>query len=140
MGRTALLVAAAILVVGGALVLMLRPTAHYPIARIALPDDIALSFLQAPVKSDADCQTANQRVTATMLASCHECSLAESRCAGEAPAALGATTAGTQDMIMAKGLRILVTAPPAAAHALCQTLAGGIARNDASARCVPAAN
>lgn len=140
MGRTALLVAVAIIVVGAALVMTLRPTPQYPVARIAAPDGITLSFLQERVKSAEDCQAANQRVTTAMLATCHECSLAEARCVGEAPAELSTATAGSQDMVSAKGLRILINAPPSAAHALCQSLATGIAANDATARCMPAAN
>jgi len=140
MGRTALVVAAAIVVLGAGLVMTLKPSPHYPIARVTAPGGVALSFLQEQVKSEEDCHAANQRVTQAMLANCHECALAESRCVGEAPAALSATAPGTQDMISAKGLRILIDAPPAAAHALCQTLATGIAANDATARCVPAAN
>ena len=140
MGRTALLVAAAIIVAGVALVMILRPTPHYPVARIAAPDGITLSFLQEQMKSTEDCQAANQRVTATMLANCHDCRLTEARCVGEAPAGLSSMTAGAHDMVVSKGLRILIDAPPAAARVLCQTLATGITANDPTARCVPAAN
>lgn len=140
MGRTALLTAAAIIIVGVALVMTLRPTAYFPIARVAAPEGVMLSFLQDQVKTEADCQAANQRVTATMLANCKECSLAETRCAGEAAKELGQTHPGNQDMIAAKGLRILITAPPAAAHALCHSLATGIAANDATAQCIQAAD
>jgi hypothetical protein len=140
MGRTAILVAAAIVVVGVVLVMLLKPTPSYPVARITAPDGIALSFLQGQVKNEEDCQAANQRATQAMLASCHECSLAESRCVAEAPKALGTTGAGAQDMVTATNLRILIEAPPAAAHALCQMVAAGITASDATARCVPAAN
>jgi hypothetical protein len=140
MGRTALLTAAAIIIAGAILVMILRPTAYYPVARVSAPEGVALSFLQDQTRTEADCQAANQRVTATMLASCKECSLAEARCAGAPPEALDRTTAGPQDMIAAKGLKILITAPPVAAHALCQSLAAGIAANDATAKCVQAAD
>jgi len=140
MARTALLTAAAIIIAGIALVMILRPTAYYPVARIAAPEGVGLSFLQDRVATEADCQVANQRVTATMLANCKECHLAEARCAGEPPKELGQTHAGPQDMIAAKGLQILITAPPVAAHALCQSLAAGIAANDATAKCVQAAD
>ena len=140
MARTALLVAAAIVIASVALVMLLRPTAHYPVARIAAPDGVTLSFLQEQVQSEADCQAANRRVTEAMLANCKECSLAESRCADTAPKELAASTAGAQDMIAAKGLRIVIAAPPEAAHALCRTLAAGIAATDASARCLPASD
>jgi hypothetical protein len=140
MARTSLLTALAIIIAGAALVWILRPTAYFPVARIAAPEGVALSFLQNQVRTEGDCQAANQRVTATMLASCKECSLAEARCAGEPPKELGSSAPGPQDMIVARNLRILITAPPAAAHALCQSLASGIAANDATAKCVPAAD
>jgi hypothetical protein len=140
MGRTALLTAAAIIIAGVVLVMILRPTAYYPVARISAPEGVTLGFLQDRAQTEADCQAANQRVTATMLASCKECSLAEARCAGAPPKELDRTTAGPQDMIAAKGLKILITAPPVAAHALCQSLAAGIAASDATAKCVQAAD
>jgi hypothetical protein len=140
MGRTALLTAAAIIIAGIALVMILRPTAYYPMARVAAPEGVTLGFLQDQRASEADCQAANRLVTAAMLANCKECSLAEARCAGAPPKELGQTTAGPQDMIAAKGLQILITAPPVAAHALCQSLATGIAANDATAKCVQAAD
>jgi hypothetical protein len=139
MGRTALLTTAAIIIDSIALVMILRPTAYYPVARIAAPEGVGLSFLQDRVATEADCQAANQRVTQTMLANCKECSLAEARCADEPPQELGQIHAGAQDMIAAKGLQILITAPPVAAHALCQSLAVGIAASDATAQCVRAA-
>ncbi len=140
MGRTALLTAAAIIIAGIALVLILRPAAYYPVARIAAPEGVGLSFLQDRARSEAECQAANQRVTAAMLAACQECSLAEARCTGEPPKELGQTHPAAQDMIAAKGLQILITAPPVAAHALCQSLAAGIAANDATAQCVQSAD
>ncbi|MDB5360195.1 MAG: hypothetical protein JWO51_1492 [Rhodospirillales bacterium] len=140
MGRTALLTAAAIIILGVALVMFLRPTPYFPVARVAAPEGVALSFLQDQTATEADCQAANQRVTATMLANCKECSLAEARCVDDAPKELGQTAAGPQDMIAAKGLKILITAPPVAAHALCRSLAAGIATNDATAKCLQAAD
>jgi len=134
MGRTALLSAAAIIILGAVLVWTLRPTPYFPVARIAAPEGVTLSFLQDQAPSEADCQTANQRATAAMLASCKECSLAEARCVDTRPKELGQTTPGAQDMVAAKNLQILVTAPPAAAHALCQTLAAGIGANDRQMR------
>lgn len=140
MARVALLTAAAIVILGVGLVMLLRPTAYFPTAQVAAPEGVALTFLQDPVKTEADCQSANQRVTATMLANCKECSLAEARCPGDAPKALGQTGPGSQDIVAAKGLKILITAPPAASHALCQSLAGSISASDATAKCVLAAD
>jgi len=140
MGRTALLSAAAIIILGAALVFFLRPTPYFPVARIAAPEGVTLSFLQDQAPSETDCQAANQRATAAMLANCKECSLAEARCVDTRPKELGQTAAGAQDMIAAKGLQILITAPPPAAHALCQSLAAGIGASDPTAKCVQAAD
>jgi hypothetical protein len=140
MGRTAILVAAAIVAIGVVLVMVLKPAPSYPVARITAPDGIALTFLQDQVKSTEDCQTANRRVTQAMLASCHDCTLAESRCSADAPQELSAASGGTQDLVTATNLHILISAPPATAHTLCRTVASGIAASDKTAQCVPAAN
>jgi hypothetical protein len=138
--RTALLTAAAIAVAGVALVMVLRPEPHFPIARVTAPEGVTLSFLQAPVRSRAECAAANERVTTIMLANCAECSVAETQCPHMVPKELGETGPGPQDQVVAKSLRILITAPPVAAHAVCRSLAAGIAANDATAKCVPAAD
>lgn len=140
MGRTALLTAAAIIILGAVLVMIMKPAPYFPVARIAAPEGVALSFLQDQAQTEVDCQAANKRVTAVMLASCKECSLAEARCVDTRPKELGQTVAGPQDMIAAKGLQILITAPPVAAHALCQSLAAGIATSDTTAKCLQAAD
>jgi hypothetical protein len=140
MARTAVLSALAIVVLGAALVWFLRPTAYFPVADVAAPEGLSLSFLQNAQPSEAACQEANRRATRAMLANCAECRLDAARCAGSAPAELGAASGGAHDMIRSKGLTILITAPPAAAHALCHSLAAGIAAGDPGAACIPAAD
>ena len=139
MARTALLTAAAIILLGAILAWALKPGAYWPVARVAAPEGVVLSFLQDQVKTEADCQAANKRVTATMLANCKECSLAEASCPGEAPKELAPGGSLSQDVVAAKGLKILIAAPPVAAHALCHSLASVVGANDATASCTEGA-
>lgn len=119
--------------------LLISPERHYPLVRVHLPDQSALTFIDAPWTDQQKCRNANQKIIGTIRKNCGQCEIEES-CAKQLDASWQTALAGQAIdyyVVQSGTLRIAVDAVNSSKET-CMAMAEQITRDKRqTARCIP---
>lgn len=118
-----------------------KDTSYFPVSRIATGEGYKLSVVQPSVAQREACTKANARFTDTLKSGCPKCKVESAQCrtkltGKERDAAAG--KAVPEYVVIAGGVKILVTGKKDIAKSACEQLAASLKGKDIKdAACVP---